>query len=152
MSKGEHIFSNTWGNKCLFANGAGNARGVATLFNSKVAKGIQDIERDIDGRYLICKVVIDEYSYCIANIYAPNEDSPQFFRNIFNKIREMDCVFQIIGGDFNVALNPELDRGSEIMYNRNAREIILQEMENDGEAYVDNLEGQKPRCERCSRG
>ena len=41
----ENIWSTEWGNKCIFANGDSNARGVGLLFNkyfNKVIKVIKD--------------------------------------------------------------------------------------------------------------
>ena len=79
------MWANMWGNKCVFANGNTNARGVAILFNKHV-DSIREIIRDVDGRYLIVKLEINEYTYCIANVYAPNNDQPSFFNDVFNKI------------------------------------------------------------------
>lgn len=42
-------------------------------------------------------------SITIANVYAPNQDEPQFFHNLHFKLF-LPCT--IIGGDFNLVLNP----------------------------------------------
>ena len=141
-NKSETIFSNMWGNKCVFAHGASNCRGVALLFSKKCAKNVSDIRRDIDGRFVLCKLQVGEYTYCIANIYAPNDDSPNFFGEIFNHVRELDCVFQVMGGDFNVALNPEIDRSVNRIYNGNSRELITKEL--DSNNWVDPWRNKHP--------
>ena len=46
----------------------------------------------------------------LCNIYAPNEDSPEFFHKLINTIetfQNRDIV--IIGGDFNLVMQPEKD-------------------------------------------
>ena len=129
--KFESVFSNMWGSKCIFANGTSNARGVAILLNKKLSNNVLEVRRDCNGRYILCKLQIGEYTYCITNIYAPNEDTPSFFTDIFNQVRELDCIFQIVGGDFNVVLNPELDRSMNRIYNGNSRDILLKEIESN---------------------
>ena len=43
-------------------------------------------------------LIIDDYSYCIANVYAHNEDNAGYFSEVFDKIKLLDCVFTIVGG------------------------------------------------------
>ena len=43
------------------------------LFSKKLANTVTDIRRDIHGRWLICKLMLNNYTYCVVNIYAPNE-------------------------------------------------------------------------------
>ena len=89
-----------------------NSKGVAMLFSKKLSNKITEIVRDAFGRYLVCKIQLGEYTYCVANIYAPNNDNPEFFQEIFEIIQKMECIFVIIGGDFNLVLNDALDRSS----------------------------------------
>ena len=73
-----NLWSSEWGNKCIYSHGETNARGVAILLDKALT--IQEIRRDMDGRRLILKVEINNYSYCIANIYGNNEDKPEFLQ------------------------------------------------------------------------
>ena len=125
----EGIFSNEWGGKCLFSHGTSNARGVAILCKNKSKTKIEEVHRDMNGRYLICKVGIGQYSYCIANIYAPNVNDEEFFKEVFCKVNELNCVHIILGGDFNVVLNAELDRSVNNSYNQNNLKEIEKAME-----------------------
>ena len=64
----------------------------------------------------------------VSNIYAPNIDSPGFFENIFKKTLELQAVHYIIGGDFNLMLNNDLDsygRKTNNEKSRNDPKIIL---------------------------
>ena len=128
-NKVEEIWSNEFGNKIIFANGESNARGVAIALNKKVANDVTEIIRDINGRYLIISVKINGLLYCIANIYAPNEDNPEWFENIFNLIRSLNSVGIILGGDFNVVRDSTLDRFSNINYNPLSKKVIDNSME-----------------------
>ena len=130
VQKKEFIWSNEWGNKCLYSNGSSNARGVAILLSKKCANNIEEIRRDMDGRYILCKVKIQEYSYCIGNVYAPNVNDAPFFNRIFEEIKDMDCIYTILGGDYNVVLKAEVDRSSNVIYNNENKEVLLTEMEN----------------------
>ena len=112
------LWENQWGHKVLASNGSSNTCGVMTLFNKKLSNSVKDIVRDMEGRYIICKIEINNYSFCIANIYAPNEDRPDFFDNIFTIVKNMDCVYNIIGGDFNTVINAQLDRKNGMTYHK----------------------------------
>ena len=128
IKENEYFWGQEWGNKCMFSNGSSNARGVGILLGSWVSK-VEEVRCDMSGRYILCKINIAEYSYCIANIYAPNTDDVNFFNYIFNQIRDMDCVYVIVGSDFNVALNSKMDRSAYVEYNTGNRERIIQEIQ-----------------------
>ena len=53
---------------------------------------------------------VENTCYTIVNMYGPNIDNPEFCGNLSQRIG--DCEFEntLIGGDFNLTLNPELDR------------------------------------------
>lgn len=46
----------------------------------------------------------------MVNIYAPNDDSPEFYVQIGNLIENVECENKIIMGDFNLYLDGDLDR------------------------------------------
>lgn len=46
------------------------------------------------------------------NLYAPNFDSPGFFRGVFHLILDLATTNLIAGGDFNCVLDTILDRSS----------------------------------------
>lgn len=54
-------------------------------------------------RAIVLKGYIASESITIANVYAPNQDEPQFFHNLHFKLF-LPCT--IIGGDFNLVLDP----------------------------------------------
>ena len=122
-NKDNSIWSHEWGNKIVFSNGESNARGVAILFK-RFHDCVTEIIRDVAGRYLLVKIEVEGLTYCLGNIYAPNEDNPAFFQSVFKEIKNMDCVFNILGGDYNVVQNPNMDRNDDKRYNNLALETI----------------------------
>ena len=91
--------------------------------------------------------------YCIANVYAHNIDRPDYFNGVFGKMKEMDCIYNIVGGDFNVALNSEVDRNHNVIYHKLSRGAINEFMETDG--YIDVWREHNPDKKqftwRCNR-
>ena len=60
----------------------------------------------------------------------PNEDNPELFQEIAAIIQEMDCVNVIMGGDFNVVQDPNVDRNIPVQYNRRNREELQRTIDN----------------------
>ena len=52
-----------------------------------------------------------------------------FFKTVFQMIEEMQCEFVILGGDFNVVMEPKKDRNVNKCYHPKARDFILQKRE-----------------------
>ncbi len=65
---------------------------------------------DKNGRFLILDVTLNDIRYTLVGVYGPNSDSPDFWGNVNEKIEQFDNENIIVAGDFNVALNPTLDR------------------------------------------
>ena len=55
-------------------------------------------------------MTIDGTRLTLANIYAPNVDDPEFFKEVRNKIEGLPNDNRIIGGDINLVLNLDLDK------------------------------------------
>uniref|UniRef100_A0A3Q3EAI0 Endonuclease/exonuclease/phosphatase domain-containing protein n=1 Tax=Labrus bergylta TaxID=56723 RepID=A0A3Q3EAI0_9LABR len=47
----------------------------------------------------------------LVNIYGPNYDDPVFFNNLLLRLATVEG-YSIVGGDFNLVLNPSLDRST----------------------------------------
>ena len=65
------------------------------------------------GNLLLQEIAFGEKKILYISVYAPNEDSPDFFdsirRAIDKFIEEIPCDFLIISGDFNLTLDPRKD-------------------------------------------
>ena len=55
------------GNRIIYSNGDSKSRGIAIVLGKKIGK-IEEIRRDMEGRYIMLKTIIGNYSYCIANL------------------------------------------------------------------------------------
>ena len=69
---------------------------------------------DKEGRFIFLEALVQDQKFLIVNIYAPNKSSEQtpFFDKIKDELDNSgiddDCRI-IIGGNFNVILDPDLD-------------------------------------------
>ena len=93
------------------------------------------IKDDVDGAFLILDVSIFDKRYTVSNIYGPSsKDSPDFFTNIFEIVKNVNVTNQILmGGDWNVILDPSMDARNYLSYNSrpNSRKLIKEMMENN---------------------
>ena len=72
------IFRNEWGGEVIFSDGDSNARGVATLFKRGLEVKIIEQNRDGEGRVLDLVLQIENQTFRLLNVYAPNKDDPEF--------------------------------------------------------------------------
>lgn len=75
---------------------------------------LNSLSSDDKGRYIIMEAEVQGSSFLFVNIYAPNSAQDQccFYDNLNKNIEENIIGKEdriIIGGDFNVTLNPEWD-------------------------------------------
>ena len=122
------IWQHEWGGKAFASHGTSNSRGVLILFNKSFKGNVVKQFADNDGRIVCCTAQINEQTVVIANIYAPNKDSPNFFETHFKRICNIaDHV--VVVGDLNVALNPQLDRNTVQKIPSKSAKRILELME-----------------------
>ena len=81
---------------------------------------------------IFLKIVLTLSSIIInlITLYGPNKDSPGFFHEIENMLQEENADYNIICGDFNLVLNPELDTNNyKLLNNPKARDTVLKILE-----------------------
>lgn len=88
------------------------SRGMAILLHQNVLFEESNIIRDKNGRHVIIQGKLFNRPVVLANIYAPNWDNVDFFRNLFSLLPGLDSHDLILGGDFNCVLDPKQDRSS----------------------------------------
>ena len=126
----ENIWKNEWGGNILFSHGTSHARGVCILIKPGFDVNVSNMYTDNTGRYLLAEVTIQDTDFKLINIYAPNNEENQvnFYRilghQIQSKIDRQDHI--LLGGDFNVIVNPEIDRkgGAPITMSKHRRQIL----------------------------
>ena len=93
-----------------YSVGSSQSRRVVILINKKLQfKCIKQI-KDTIGRVLILVAEIQGHTIILTNIYAPNRDETQFFADLEVKLQQAGDYNGIIGGDFNLVMDPILDR------------------------------------------
>lgn len=116
-----------WGGEVYFSHGTSRARGVAILFKPSINNlEVHSCETDEEGRLVVLDVTINDIRTTVANVYGPNDDNPEFFRNIMGKIENMPNDNRILGGDFNLVLQLDVDKqGGRYATHRQAQEVLL---------------------------
>ena len=119
----EQIWRSEWGGEVIFSHGTSAARGVAMFVTKDIFVKINNIYVGNDGRTIICDLKENEKYVTIVAIYAPNEDSPQYFKGI-RKLLEDRHEHKILVGDFNLTLDVNLDRLNTYCNNNRAKEEV----------------------------
>ena len=106
----EYRWSKEWGGLSLWSRGSSNSKGVTILFNKNKHFNIIESICDPNGRYISCKVKLDENVYNLVNVYAPNQEYERvtFFNGLNQILYEEDDT--VLGGDFNCVLDNDVDR------------------------------------------
>lgn len=99
-----HIFHAT--------NSDSKSKGVSILISKHCPIQILDTKIDREGRFLFIKGTLYNKSITLTNIYAPNRLHTPFFQNRIESLEIFASGLVIMGGDFNLALNPLLDTSS----------------------------------------
>ena len=104
----EQIIRNEWSTDIVFSHGTTNSKGVCILFPRDKFYVLNNVKNDQDGRVVVCEINIAGNPIVIGNIYAPNQDDPHFFVNVF-KMFENFLENKIIVGDYNLVMDTKMD-------------------------------------------
>ena len=128
--RNEKFWRSNWGGRMYFSHGEGNARGVATLIKKKTTIKILNSYKDSQGRCLALEIKYENLKFTLVNLYAPNEDKPEFFVSQFREIKEKITTDNIkIGGDFNLVLDLDRDKiGGQYKTNSKAQQKVKEFM------------------------
>ena len=100
------------------------------LLNNNFDQQVENIKTDPNRNYIILNMTIQGKKVTFVNIYGPNEDNPQFYRNLKEISSEFDNELLIICGDWNFVQNPEIDYYNYLHINNpRARKVVLDNME-----------------------
>ena len=114
-----------WGDKWFNSYGTNRSCGVSILFNPSLSYCVGDIITDTEGRFICMSVVIDNKTIICGNCYAPNADTPSFFEDIIKKLDDfVDNDLVILGGDFNLVIDPKIDRKNSLNNAHKSAEIL----------------------------
>ena len=126
----EQFWHSHWGGKIIFSHGASNSKGVAILFRKNLGFRIKSKFSDTQGRILGAHIILENRDILLVNVYAPNDDDPSFFDQLQDYIDQYDrALDKIIGGDFNLVLDINLDKqGGKLVTHKNSVTRLKQMM------------------------
>lgn len=109
-------------------NPTAKTKGVSILISKHADFQLKDSLIDQEGRYIFIKGTYALKPITIANVYCPNDHQVTFFRQICDLLSTFQEGILLLGGDFNVPLNPNLDSstGTSALPYRALRQIKLQ--------------------------
>ena len=110
----ENNYKNHWGHSTFFSHGTTNYRGVVTILPNSLGGTSKLFYSDLDGRILIVELSINDTLYYLVNIYAPSSnkevDKINFLNKLTKELTQLKNNNIITGGDWNVVLDPEMDK------------------------------------------
>ena len=112
-------------------HGASNARGVLILIGNKFQGKNMESITGFEGRAVMLRFQIDNEEYMAVNLYAPNADNPTFYERIFKAMMMKEAQHYLVGGDFNLVLDPDMDSMNRKGNNEKSRQVILNFMEKE---------------------
>ena len=95
--------------KCLLSGTSTNSCRVVIILRNNFNYQIIDTKSDNEGNLVYADLNINSITFRLINIYAPNNDTPSFFRSIDDLITENNLDHLVICGDFNLVLDPNKD-------------------------------------------
>ena len=125
----ESIVRSMWKGDCITNGRSSNSRGVAILLCKSFEYNITSTFKDNDGNLISLDLTIGDMSIKLINIYAPNKDSPEFFKNVRQIIESNQQAYIMVCGDLNLVLDPLLDCDQyKHINNPKSRQLILEIM------------------------
>ena len=93
--------------------------------NNKFSFEIQKYFSDPQGRFTTVDIKSEDKIITLQNIYAPNNDDPNFFKSVFNNQSTFECEHLVLGGDFNLVQNIQKDKkgGNQTTHFKSLEEI-----------------------------
>jgi len=106
----ETTWEDEWGGTIIYSHGDRDSRGVCLCFKKKFTVYEPEIKRDKWGRIIVYEYKMDDRSITLCNIYGPNKEDPEFFLKTYDMIENANTDNILWGGDFNLILDPEMDK------------------------------------------
>jgi len=123
----------------LYSSSTKESRGVAIAIKSRIPHDVLEVFRSLDENIILLKLRINGNLCTLGAIYGPNENDPNFFRTLKDKVNSWNLPY-IIGGDFNTILDQSqgefnLDKigAGRIPNSRNAE--VINAWINDGNCF-----------------
>lgn len=99
-----------WGGRIFCSGTKSNAEGVAILIHPEHKLNIIETKNLLSGRLQSVKIDINEKKLVLINVYGFNDDNTKLLDTLEVFLGNEFGENMIIGGDFNVTLNDEIDK------------------------------------------
>jgi exonuclease III len=113
----ERAYKLKWGSDVFFSHGTTSSRGICTIVPKNLNATSKLVFSDLEGRVLIIQLTIGQVDFLICNIYAPvssyENDQITLLQLLSHQLSNYKDHNLILGGDWNVTLNPNLDKKSK---------------------------------------
>ena len=105
-----------------FARDVAASAGVCILFNNNFQFEIKKQFSDPEGRFILVDLKLEKKTINLGNIYAPNHDNPNFFKNVVSHLLSFECEdIIILGGTLNLVLFVQNDKkGGRLATHKNS--------------------------------
>ena len=126
----EKVWKNKlWKGDMFFSHGTFHSRSVLILVRDQLDFKLQSVKVDSHGRYILLEAMIQDSPFLLLNIYAPNKSAEQcdFFKTIFEELKSSFTLSDfsvVVGGDFNVMFDQDLDRSGGIKRTKDSVKIL----------------------------
>ena len=100
--------------KRFYSHGTNHSCGVMILIKDDLEFEVKSAVSDSKGRYILIDATVQGSDFLLVNIYAPNkvQEQCEFFSGLEKTIEKLNTSAEqktVVGGDFNVAIDPDLD-------------------------------------------
>ena len=111
----EDKWASEWNGQGIYSHGTSHSKGVLMLINASLDIEIKKVICDSEGRYILVDCILEGVRVILCNVYFPvrnkEKEQTQLLKKIQEELGELnkDRHSIIIGGDFNMVRNEELD-------------------------------------------
>lgn len=109
-----NLWKSQWPGHMLLTEGSGSQGGVAILFSKDLSPKISNSTIHSAERFISCRFELYQKVFTVVSVYMPTADHERIQLETLKDLEdalELEEESEIfIGGDFNVALDPNLDR------------------------------------------
>ena len=123
-------WSNEWGGSSYWSNFSTQARGSAILIKRNTEIEVLDSCSDIEGRIVLIQFMYKDEKCVLVNVYAPNKDDPTFWLEVLRLFERYEGK-RILAGDFNLVMDPTLDKSTNLTKNLDKSAEILKNYSED---------------------
>ena len=120
----EEIWRTQWNGTVIYDHGDSKARGTAILFRKHLDATNSKITRSKVGRYIIVDCKINGKEIMLINVYAPNNDEPEFFVQLFKAMSLHSHADRIMAGDMNLTMETTKDSINRKNNNEKALHVL----------------------------